>query len=176
MKYTIFKAKFSIADLNRQYFEDHSVTTARHPSETNRRLMVRMLAFALNAQERLTFNKGLCTSDEPEIWMKNFSDDIEVWIDVGEPSEKRLRKACQKAEKVVLYCYDADTARPWWSKMKNLVQRFDNLSIYFLPDDELNELETWAERSMQISVTIDQSEVQLYSEQGTLSITLEQWK
>ena len=91
---TIFKATVQIADLNRHYYADHQLTLARHPSETDERLMIRLLSFLLHVDERLKFTKGLCADDEPDLWQHSLSGDIELWIDVGLPDERRVRKAC----------------------------------------------------------------------------------
>ena len=116
-KATIFKAGLQIADLDRHYYGDHALTLARHPSETDERMMVRILAFALNADERLKFSKGLCVDDEPDLWRKDLTDDIELWIDLGQPDEKRIRKACARAERVTIYAYQPRAARIWWSQV-----------------------------------------------------------
>src|SRR6056297_2009370 len=105
LKATIFKAALNIADMDRHYYGDHQLTLAQHPSETAERLMVRLLAFALNASETLTFTKGISTDDEPDLWQKSLSDDIELWIELGLPNESRLRKACGRAQRVIVYAY-----------------------------------------------------------------------
>lgn len=103
LKATIFKAEISISDMDRHYYQEHPLTIAQHPSETNERMMVRLLAFALNADERLEFTKGLSADDEPELWNKNYSDEIELWIELGQPDEKRIRKACGRSRQVIIY-------------------------------------------------------------------------
>ena len=94
LKATVYKADLSISDLDRNYYHDHALTLAQHPSETDERMMVRLVAFALNASERLEFGKGLSNEEEPALWRKSLSGDVELWIDVGHPDERRLRKAC----------------------------------------------------------------------------------
>src|SRR5690242_18259904 len=103
LKATIFKADLNIADMDRDYYGDHALTIARHPSETDERMMVRVFAFARHAHERLQFTKGLSADDEPDLWQKSLSDEIELWIDVGQPDEKRVRKACNRSQRVALY-------------------------------------------------------------------------
>src|SRR5258708_39391271 len=105
LKATIFKAELHIADMERGYYQDHSLTVARHPSETDERMMVRLLAFALNADATLAFGAGLSTDDEPDLWRKDLTGSIETWIDVGLPDEKRIRKACGRAAEVLVYSY-----------------------------------------------------------------------
>lgn len=103
LKSTIFKATLQIADMNRHYYQDHLLTVAKHPSETDERVMVRMLAFALNASAELVFANGLSESDEADIWSKDTNDSISLWIDVGLPDEKAIKKACNRAERVMVY-------------------------------------------------------------------------
>ncbi len=105
LKATIFKAELQIADIDRSYYQAHSLTLARHPSETEQRMMVRLLAFALHADERLLFGRGLSTDDEPDLWLKNLHDEIELWIELGQPDEKRVRKTCARARNVIIYTY-----------------------------------------------------------------------
>ena len=97
LKATIFKADLHIADMARNYYAEHALTVARHPSETDERMMARILAFALNADERLAFGKGLSDADEPDLWQKDLTGAIEHWIEVGQPDEKRLLRACGRA-------------------------------------------------------------------------------
>ena len=94
---TVFKADLQIADMDRGYYADHHLTLARHPSETDERMMVRLLAFALHASEALQFTKGVCADDEPQLWERSLSDEPLLWIEVGLPDERRLRKACNRA-------------------------------------------------------------------------------
>src|SRR5688572_33449862 len=94
---TIYRADLSIADMDRNYYADHSLTVARHPSETEERLMVRLLAFAVFAAADLEFGRGLSTDDEPDLWRRDLTGLVELWIEVGLPEEKWLRKACGRA-------------------------------------------------------------------------------
>ena len=117
LKATIFKAELHIADMERGYYHDHALTVARHPSETDERMMVRLLAFALNADETLAFGAGLSTDDEPDLWRKDLTGSIETWIDVGLPDEKRIRKACGRADEVFVYSYGGHAAQLWWQQV-----------------------------------------------------------
>ena len=110
IKATICKANLQIADMERHYYQDHALTLARHPSETDERMMVRLLAFALHAHEYLEFGQGMTADDEADVWQKDLTGAIELWIDVGLPDEKLIRKACGRANQVVVYCYGGGTA------------------------------------------------------------------
>src|SRR6478735_4289542 len=114
IKSTVFKAELSIADINRGYYEDHVLTIARHPSETNQRMILRLAAFALNAHEHLTFTKGLSDVDAPDIWQKSLTGEIEHWIELGQPLEKRIRQACGKASHVSIYTYQRGATQNWY--------------------------------------------------------------
>ena len=135
-KSTIYKIELSVSDMDRQYYETHRLTVARHPSETDERLMVRIVAFALNAHEHLELGKGLSTDDEPDIWQKSLSGEIDVWVALGLPSEKVIRQSCNKAAKVVIYPYGGRTAELWWDKTKNSTNRFDNLHVVNLAEGD----------------------------------------
>ena len=109
-KATIYKVELSVSDMGRHYYETHKLTVAKHPSETDERLMVRILAFALNAHEQLELTKGLSTEDEPDIWQKNLSGELELWVALGLPSDKIIRQSCGKADDVIIYCYGGMTS------------------------------------------------------------------
>src|SRR5471030_854910 len=127
-KATIFKAVLQIADMDRNYYQDHALTIERHPSETDERMMVRCLAFALHADAALAFGKGISDTDEPDLWQKDLTSAIELWIDVGQPDEKRILKACGRADRVVICCY-GHGAGLWWKQIGNRLQRARNLTV-----------------------------------------------
>jgi uncharacterized protein YaeQ len=105
LKATIFKAELSVADIDRGVYRDHALTIARHPSETDERMMVRLLAFALHADERLEFGRGLSAEDEPDLSRRDLTGTLEQWIEVGLPDEREVRKACGRAREVFVYAY-----------------------------------------------------------------------
>ena len=114
VKATIFKAELQVNDMDRNYYQGHSLTIAQHPSETEARVMVRLLAFALNASESLTFGRGLSTDDEPDLWARDLTGQIELWIETGQPDEQRIRKACGRAGQVIVYTFSGRGAGIWW--------------------------------------------------------------
>ncbi|MCF7700754.1 YaeQ family protein [Loktanella sp. M215] len=158
-KATIYKVELSVSDMDRHYYETHKLTVARHPSETDERLMVRLVAFALNAHEHLEMTKGLSTDDEPDIWQKSLSGELDVWVALGLPSEKVVRQSCGKAGKVIIYPYGGRTADVWWDKIKNSTTRFDNLQVFNLSETDTGELAKLASRAMKLQVNIQDGEV-----------------
>lgn len=170
---TIYKVQLSIADMDRNYYETHELTLAQHPSETNERLMIRLAAFALNASERLIITKGIGAEDEPELWEKNYGGEIERWIDLGQVDEKRLRKACGRSKKVVVYIYNPKSATAWWRQNSATFARFKNLRVIYL---DSNELEKLHERSMRLQCNISDTELSIHSEKGDALITQEIWQ
>lgn len=171
LKATIFKATLNIADMDRHYYADHQLTLAQHPSETHERLMVRLLAFALNASESLAFTKGISTDDEPDLWQKSLTDEIELWIELGLPDESRLRKACGRANQVILYTYGGRAVPLWWEKIQSKVSRFNNLTIVDLPQEEVAALGAMADRNMNLQFTIQDGEVGIGDESQRITIT-----
>jgi uncharacterized protein YaeQ len=170
---TICKADLNIVDMDRHYYQQHSLTVAQHPSENDERLMIRLLAFALHADEFLSFTKGLSTDDEPDLWQKSLSGEIELWIELGLPSEKRLKKACGRAQQVILYTYGTGSAEQWWKQIQPQVRRFKNLSVRHLDSSITTELASRMQRNLDIQVSIQDSEVTWDSDQKTLSFTPE---
>lgn len=167
---TIFKIQLNVADMNRNAFGDYNLTLARHPSETDERMMVRLLAFALHAHERLQFSKGLCAEDEPDLSLKTLSDEIELWINVGLPDEKRIRKACGRARQVVIYSYGGRTASMWWQQNAERFERLDNLSIINLPKLVTDALAALVQRTMQLQCTIQDHQLWVSDGHTTLEI------
>jgi uncharacterized protein YaeQ len=167
---TIFKGNLQISDMDRNYYAEHLLTLARHPSETDERMMVRLLAFALHADEQLSFTKGLCADGEPDLWQMNLLNEIELWIDVGLPDERRLRKACGRAKQVYLYSYGGRGADLWWQRNSEKLQRFDNLSVIELPEVACREMVSWVQRNMQLQCTIQDSEIWLTNGKSSCSI------
>ncbi len=176
LKATVFKAELTISDMDRHYYQEHQLTVAQHPSETDERMMVRLLAFALNASERLEFSKGLSADDEPELWHKNYSDEIELWIELGQPDEKRLRKACGRARQVILYCYGHRSAQVWWEQNRNLLKRFDNLKIVKLGEGVAESLTPMVERTMRLQCTIQDGGCWISNSKETVQVDMEVWK
>ncbi len=173
---TIYKAAVQIADLDRHYYADHQLTLARHPSETDERLMIRLLAFLLHADERLSFTKGLCADAEPDLWQQSFSGEIELWIDVGLPDERRVRKACSRASHVLLCLYGGRGADLWWQKNAEALQRYDNLEIINISTAESRALEQLAQRNMRLECTIQDGSLWLNAEDTTLILTPQRLK
>ena len=167
---TIFKANVQISDMDRHYYAEHQLTLARHPSETDERMMVRLLAFTLHADERLFFTKGLCADEEPALWQKSLSDEINLWIDVGLPDERRLRKACNRAAQVCLYLYGGRNADLWWQRNAAKLDRFDNLTVLEIPEVACDAMTSLVQRSMQIQCTIQDSEVWFHCGEQAVNI------
>jgi len=176
LKATIFKAELQVSDLDRGYYASHSLTLARHPSETDERMMVRLLAFARHADPDLSFTKGLCADDEPELWRKEPSGEIALWVEVGLPDEKRLRKACGRARQVTVYAYGGRGANLWWKQNSDTLARLRNLSVYCLPADTSLALAGLAQRTMQLQCTLQEERLWLASDNTTVEAELQTWQ
>lgn len=153
LKATIYKADIQIADMDRHYYQNHALTIARHPSETDERMMVRVLAFVLNANEALSFGKGLSADDEPDLWQKDLTGAVKVWIEVGQPDEKRILKACGRAEQVLVYSYSSNSPI-WWKQIGSKIERAKNLTVFSLSPSASLALANLARRTMQLQCTI----------------------
>jgi len=171
LKSTIYKAELQISDMDRHYYESHALTIARHPSETDERMMMRVLAFAIHAHEHLSFGKGLSADDEPDLWQKDLTGAIDLWIDVGQPDDRRILKACGRAAKVVLYAYSA-TTHIWWSQTGSRIERAKNLTVLQVPAEASQALGELAERTMQLQCTIQDGQIWFTSGDKTIEISL----
>ena len=174
-KATIYKVELSVSDMDRHYYETHKLTVAKHPSETDERLMVRLLAFALNAHEQLEMTKGLSSDDEPDIWQKSLSGELELWVALGLPSEKVVRQSCGKSDAVVVYSY-GKTSDTWWDKNKNSTTRFNNLQVVNFSQDDTSALEKLANRSMRMQVNIQDGEVMVSVDDTIVNLSPVMWK
>jgi uncharacterized protein YaeQ len=175
LKATIYKAELQIADMDRNYYPTHLLTLARHPSETDERMMIRLLAFAIHASDSLTFTKGLFDTEEPDLWQKDLTGAIELWIEVGQPDDKRLMKACGRSEKVVVYSYSA-TSHIWYKQIANKLERAKQLSVINIPSDASEQLQRMANRNMQIQCTIQDGQIYLTDSESTVLIEREDFK
>ncbi|HSW07729.1 YaeQ family protein [Aquabacterium sp.] len=163
LKSTIYKANLQIADMDRQVYGDHSLTLALHPSETEERLMVRLLAYALHVpaddhRGALQFARGLSDADEPDLWQKDLTDQLVHWIEVGQPDDRRLVKACGRAERVTLYCY-SNAAPIWWAGIETKLTRLRNLEVWRLLPEQSQALAALAQRSLQWQLTIQDGHI-----------------
>ena len=175
LKATIYKAELQIADMDRNYYQTHLLTLARHPSETDERMMIRLLAFAIHASESLAFTKGLFDTEEPDLWQKDLTGAIELWVEVGQPDEKRLMKACGRSEKVVVYSYAA-TSHIWYKQIASKLERARNLTVINIPAEASGELEALANRNMQLQCTIQDGQIYLTDSVSTVLIEREDFK
>ena len=170
-KATVFKAELSVSDMDRHYYATHQLTLAQHPSETEERLMVRLLAFALNAGEQLAFGRGISsTEEEPDLWARDLTGQIDLWIEVGQPDEQRLRKACGRAKEVRVYCYSGRSAGVWWDKSAADFERFKNLRVFEVPAETTGALGKLAARNMNLQCLVQDGHAQLSTDTGTVDI------
>jgi uncharacterized protein YaeQ len=169
IKATVFKAALQIADMDRHYYADHALTLARHPSETDERMMVRLLAFALYADDALVFGKGISSDDEPDLWHKDLTGAIKRWIEVGLPDERVIRKASGRANQVVVVSYGR-AADIWWSENRDKLQRLNNLTVIKLHSGTTLALAALASRTMQLQCTIQEGHIMITSDSGMIEI------
>ena len=170
LKSTVFRAELQVSDLDRHYYAAHALTLARHPSETDERVMVRLLAFALFAGERLEFGRGLSTEDEPALWRKDLTGAVELWIEVGLPDERALRRACGRAERVAVLCYGGRGADLWWAQNRDRLERLRNLAVMLLPAPATQALAALARRSMSLQCTIQDGQAWLTEGERTVHV------
>lgn len=170
LKATVVKVELQVSDMDRHYYATHNLTLAQHPSETDERLMVRLLAFALFAQERLEFGRGLSNEEEPDLWLRSYTGDIEQWIDLGQPDESRIKKACGRAQQVVVVTYGGNAADIWWNRIAPSLTRIKNLTVIDIPTDIVAQLTTLIQRGMRLNCLVQDGELQLMSD--TINVVL----
>jgi uncharacterized protein YaeQ len=184
LKSTIFKANLAIADIDHGYYADHPLTLARHPSETDERMMIRLVALALNAHRiqtdcggdaTLAFGAGLSNPDDPDVSLRDYTGQTRLWVEVGQPEDKPLAKACSKADAVIVYCFH-HAAEVWWRGIETKLTRLHNLSVYRVPVAESQALAALAQRSMQLQATIQEGALMLGDGANTIDIEPLRWK
>lgn len=183
-KSTIFKANLQIADIDHSYYADHALTLARHPSETDERMMVRLCALALQAHQlqtvcggdgTLAFGAGLSDPDEPDVWLRDFTGQTRLWIEVGQPEEKPLNKACGKADAVLLYPF-GPAAEIWWRAIESKLTRLKTLQVWRIPVASVQELLPLAQRSMSLQATVQEGALMLGDGVRHVHIEPVRWK
>jgi len=171
LKATIYKADLQIADMDRHYYADHALTIARHPSETDERMMVRLLAYALYAQEGMALTRGLFEVDEPDLWVKDLTGAIKLWIDLGQPDEDRMRKACNRADQVIVICY-SHSCPVWWKQVADKLSRLHNLTVLQLPSETAQALAGLAERTMALQCMVQDGDIWLNTDAQSIAVKL----
>jgi uncharacterized protein YaeQ len=169
IKATVFKAALQVADMDRHYYADHALTLARHPSETDERMMVRLLAFALYADEALTFGQRMSSDDEPDLWHKDLTGAIKLWIEVGLPDERAIRKASGRADQVVVISYGR-AANIWWNENSDKLLRLKNLTVLNLASETTQALAALASRTMQLQCSIQEGHIMMTSDAGMIEV------
>jgi uncharacterized protein YaeQ len=167
---TIYKAELQVSDMDRHYYATHALTLARHPSETEERLMVRLLAFALHADDALEFGRGLSSDDEPALWRKSPGGEIELWIELGQPDESRIRKASGRAREIVVVNYGGRSADLWWEKHRAALARIGNLTVLDIANATVEALAAIAGRTMRLQSMVQDGQVELYGEGTSLTV------
>jgi uncharacterized protein YaeQ len=169
LKATIYKASIYLSDMDRNYYDTLQLTIAQHPSETDKRMMVRIIAFVLNAHDDLQFGRGVSDEDEATIWQINYSKEIELWIELGQIDEKRIKKACNRSKQVKLYCYGR-SAEIWWKQIGSKLQQFDNLSVEQFSSETIESLTKLINRNMEFQCSIQDGQLWLTAGDDTLLI------
>jgi len=173
LKATIYKAELQVSDLDRGYYATHSLVLALHPSETEERMMLRVLAFALNADHELMFGKGI-SSEEPDLWRRDLTGQIEQWIEIGQPDEALLRRAAGRARKVTVYQSATRGAAVWWEKNAAALLRIHNLRLFQVPAATCDALAQLANRNMQLQCLVQDGVMQVMDDVAAVEIELQQ--
>ncbi len=171
LKSTVYKVALTVADIDRDHYADYSLTVARHPSETDERLMIRVVVFALHAHEHLELGKGVSSADEPDLWRKDLTGMIEEWVELGQPDAKAVMRACGRANAVFVYAYGGG-AMPWWKGVEDDLERAKNLKVRKLELGPSGALAALADRTFSLQATIQDGQVLLSNDAGSLALDI----
>ena len=177
LKATIYKAQLQVADMDRGVYGEHLLTLAQHPSETEERMMVRLLAFVLNVpadnhRGALVFARGLADTDEPDLWQLDLTGQLVHWIEVGHPDERRMQRAASRAERATFIAYAA-SAPVWWAGVKNKLTRTTRLSVWQLPSEQSQALAALAKRAMQLQISVQDGSVWFNAADANVEVSLQ---
>ncbi|WP_110643708.1 YaeQ family protein [Salinicola sp. CPA57] len=177
---TIYKAKLNVSDLDRHYYGDHALTVACHPSETATRLMVRLLAFIANAHDTsadndLAMTRGLSSDDEPDLWIKASDGRILSWIELGEPSLKRIKQGLSRAERVLIYPYAPRSAVQWWKKLESDIRALPRVEVWNLPTEPLAALTALVDRNLSLGATLMEGQWLITDGHASVELEFERW-
>ena len=167
---TVCKARLSIADIDRQYYQSHQLTLAQQSSETIRKSMMRLVAYIYNANESLSIRKQQWHHDQPELIEQSDNNEIKLWIDLGQPNFKRVKKACKLSRNVIVYTYNKQHSESWWNKNKGKLNQFQNLEVYAINADELEKLNN---KRMHLNCTLQDGDLQINDGETNLIIERE---
>jgi len=165
-----YKLELSVSDMDRHYYATHALTLARHPSETEERLMVRVFAFALHADERLQFGKGISSDAEPDMWRKDLTGEILDWIELGQPDEQRIRRACGRSRSVAVVNYGGRSADIWWEKNRAQLERLRNLTVIDVPAAAVDGLAALIDRNMRLQCLIQDGQAQMLGDTASATV------
>jgi len=173
LKATIYKAELQLSNMDRSYYATHALVLALHPSETEERMMLRVLAFALNANDELMFGKGI-SSDEPDLWRHDLTGQILQWMEIGQPDEQLLRRAAGRSREVIVYQPATRGAAVWWEKNSAALARMQNLKLFQVPAEACDALAQLANRNMQLQCLVQDGVVQILSDTASVQLELHQ--
>lgn len=176
LKSTVFKFQLQIADLDRHYYADHLLTLARHPSETDVRLVARVLAFARRAGEGFDMTGAVCVPDEPDLCLRTLDGRIERWIDVGQPDARRLLKAAGRSASVTVHPYAGASARLWWQGVQRDLVRVRKLEVTAFPDDAVKALAAQLTRTTEWQITVQDAVMMVSGAQDCVSVEPDIWR
>jgi uncharacterized protein YaeQ len=176
LKATIYKATVHLADIDHQVYGDHDAVIARHPSETDERMLIRLLAFALNMPENddqgtLEFAKDMWDAGEPALWQRDLTGQLKHWIEVGQPDEKRLLQCSSRSERVSVYSFSSSTPQ-WWNGISAKVARARNLTVWQVPAIQSQALASLADRTMSLDVTVQDGTIWVGDGQRSVELSL----
>ena len=166
---TIYKVDLQISNMDCHYYQLHKLTLAKHPSETDERLMVRLLSFAMFADDALTFGKDISADDEPALWLNDLTGATSLWIEIGQPDERIIRKACGRAKQVILMLYGR-SSELWWKNNQTSFTGRTNLKVILLSSEETQALAKIADRTMSLTCTIEDNEISLIDDKRAVTI------
>lgn len=154
----IHRVELNIADMDRHYYADHTLTIARHPSETEERMMVRLLAYALWSHERLEFGRGIATLEDADLWQRDLTGRIERWIDVGLPDARRIKQALGQSDEVAVLAFGGRAVDLWWKDVVGELPKGRALSVLEVMPETTEAMAGLCQRTMSVQFMVQEGE------------------
>jgi uncharacterized protein YaeQ len=169
---TLYRFDIELSDVDRGVYAQLELRAAQHPSETARYLLTRVLAYCLSYEEGIEFSRGLGSSEEPAVWIKDLQGTVRAWIEVGTPSAERLHRAMKAVGRVAIFTqHDLELLRRG-VRGKN-VHRAEEIDVYAIERSVLDALESVLERSNRWSLARTDGEIFLNAGDRTVTTRLE---
>jgi uncharacterized protein YaeQ len=150
---TIYNFDITLADVDRNVYEELALRIACHPSESPEYLVTRVLAYCLEYTEGIAFGRGISEPDDPPIAVRDLTGALRCWIEIGSPDAARLHKASKASPRTVVYTHK-DPRILLRQLAGERIHRAEQLEIYAVDRDLIDGLVALLDRRVALGVSV----------------------